>query len=473
MRREKDHIGGVNLPDSYPFGINTYRSGQNFAFSDRRIRNDLFASQIIVKKACAIANKKAGLLDETISEYIIDACDHILDNLSNNTKNNKYLPDIHPFQGGAGTSVNMASNELIANIALKKMGKQYGEYSFISPLDHVNLSQSTNDTFSTAVRITLIRRIKDLHDNTERLLNTLQEKEREFSHILKIGRTELQDAMPLSLGQEFGAYADAVGRFRWRLNKAIDWVREVNITGTAVGTGINADAEYSGYVIDELRNLTQEPVTLSRNLIDATQNADQIIEVSGMIKTGAVTVKKMSSDLRLLSSGPNCGLSEIILPPLQAGSSIMPGKTNPVMLEAAEQICIHIISGDNALSIAASESNLELVQFLPYIADVLLCNTELFSNLCRKLSGHLKDIKANISRINDYVESSYSIATLLSPIIGYDKMTELVDLARNRGRSIIGIIREQGIIDEEKLNKLISPRIMATPGLPVLEDEDD
>ncbi len=468
MRTEKDHIGEVQLADSYPFGINTYRAEQNFCFSHDRIRTDLFESQIMVKKACAIANHKAGLLEDHIAEAIIKACDHILDNI------NTLTPNIHPFQGGAGTSVNMASNELIANTALGQLGYQYGDYDKLSPLDHVNLSQSTNDTFSTAVRLALVKLLKILHKSVENLLSCLQDKEKDFSDILKIGRTELQDAMPLSLGQEFSAYADAVSRFRWRLNKAVDWVREVNLTGTAVGTGINADRDYSSYVMEELRNISKEPLTLSRNLVDATQNIDQIIEVSGIIRTGAVSVKKMSGDLRLLSSGPNCGLAEIILPSVQAGSSIMPAKTNPVILEAAEQVCLHIIGGDHTISIAASESNLELVQFLPYIAHILLSNIEIFSNLCRKLSLHIKHIRANKEKINEYIANSHAVATLLVPVIGYDKMSGVVKEARETKQNIISIIRRDNLISEQMLNRLLSPKVMASPGLPVIEkDETD
>lgn len=466
MRIEQDCIGQVNLPDDYPFGINTYRSQNNFAFSDHRVRSDLFESFIIVKKACAIANEKAGILNSDTASLIISACDHIIANIT------EYIPNLHPYQGGAGTSINMAANELIANTALIKTGRKYGEYEYISPLDHINLSQSTNDVFPTAIRITLLKLLRKLHDNIEIFLNILQEKEQEFSNILKIGRTQLQDAMPLSLGQEFSAYAEAVSRFRWRLNKAIDWIREINLTGTAIGTGINADRDYSGFVLEELRNIAQEPVTLSRNLVDATQNIDQIIEVSGIIKTGAVSIKKMSFDLRLLSSGPVCGISEIILPAIQVGSSIMPGKINPVMLEATEQLCLHIIGGDHTISIAASESNLELPQFLPYIADVLLTNTQLFSNLIPKLAEHIKGIKANTEKIQEYIENSYSIATLLVPSIGYKKMGEIVKNARKSKKSIIDIIRQENIISEKELQKLISPSVMATPGLPLIEDED-
>lgn len=466
MREETDIIGSLSIPDDYPFGIHTYRSEVNFSFSNACIRQDIFAGMVQIKKACAIANFKAGILERAIAENIIKACDIIYDNIKELT------PRLHPFQGGAGTSVNMACNELIANYALKCMNRKFGEYSIVSPLDHVNLSQSTNDTFPTAVRIALLNLLKSLHDNTEKLLNVLQGKEKEFSDILKIGRTELQDAMPLGLGQVFSAYADAVGRFEWRLNKASDWIREINLTGTAVGTGINADREYAGFVIDELRNISKAPVTLSRNLIDATQNLDQVIEVSGIIKTGAVSIKKMSSDIRLLSSGPVCGIAELIIPAVQAGSSIMPGKINPVMFEAAEQICLHIMGGDHTISIAASESNLELPQFLPYIADILLNNMELFNKLIEKLADHIKGIRANKQKIRHYLENSHAIATLLVPAIGYEKMSNIVRTAKENNLSILELIKKENIIPKKMLDKLISPAVMATPGLPLVEEEN-
>ncbi|HRZ80310.1 MAG TPA: lyase family protein, partial [bacterium] len=236
MRKEKDFLGTVELDDSFPFGINTMRAMQNFNFSDEVMHPSIFKALIEVKKACAVSNLSAGILDEKTAEAIVRACDMII-------KEHINAP-LNPYQGGAGTSMNMAANELIANYALKIIGKNYGEYEFISPLDHVNMSQSTNDVFPTAVKIAIIRNIRQLHAEIEKLLNELQEKEHQFSAILKIGRTEMQDAMPVSLGQEFGAWAEGVSRFRWRLSKALEWIREVNIGGTAVGTGINADSDY-------------------------------------------------------------------------------------------------------------------------------------------------------------------------------------------------------------------------------------
>ncbi|MBN1619473.1 aspartate ammonia-lyase [candidate division WOR-3 bacterium] len=467
MRIEKDFLGEMELPDDYPFGIHTKRAQDNFMFSRAVMREDLFRNIIKVKKACATANFRAGLLEKEKADAILAACDILL------AKTEPVAPSIHPFQGGAGTSSNMAANELIANYALVFSGKKYGEYCLISPLEDVNLSQSTNDVYPTAVRVSLLGALRKLHSSAEYFLSCLQKKEKEFSGILKIGRTELQDAMPISLGQEFSAWADAIARFRWRLDKAVDWIREVNISGTAVGTSINADKEYSAHVIEELRDITEEPLTLSRNLVDGTQNIDQIVEISGIVRSGAVSLKKFASDIRLLSSGPDCGLGELLLPSLQVGSSIMPGKVNPVIFEAAEQICLHVIALDHSVSTAASESNLELPQFLPYIAHVLLENFEMLSALILKLSESTLLISPNLEKIKMYIENSPAVATLLSPSIGHDRMSEIILKSRREGKSILDIIRSEKLIEPEKLEKLLRPEVMASPGMPILEENDE
>jgi aspartate ammonia-lyase len=472
-RIESDFLGQVVLPGDFPFGIHTYRGIENFSFSKERIRLDIFIALVQVKQAAAEANTQAGLLEEKTGRAIIDACDEIITLLADEESQEMYLPALHPFQGGAGTSTNMAANELIANIALRGMNKSYGEYSVVSPLDHVNLSQSTNDTYPTALKIALIKGLKQLHQQVEDFLQALLKKEKQFASILKIGRTELQDAMPLSVGQEFSAWAETMTRFRWRLDKAVDWVREVNISGTAIGTGINADRDYALHVMDALRRIVQEPVSLSRNLIDGTQNVDQIVEVSGIIKTGAAAVKKIAFDLRLLSSGPNCGFGEFFLPELQAGSSIMPGKVNPVMLEAAEQVCIHVMGSDAMITNAASQSNLELPQFLPYIAHMILSNIEIFGNMLAKFTDTITGIRVNEKRIQHYINTSFSIATLLTPTIGYERVAQLVKEAKETGRGIIDLIRKKKWIEESLLQTLLSPQVMASPGLPIVDIEDD
>jgi len=462
MRIEKDFLGTVELDDNFPFGINTWRALENFSFSKDCMDVSIFRALIEVKKACGIANFKAGLLDEDIAKAIGHACDKALVE--------GIEPGLNPFQGGAGTSMNMAANELIANYALKFLGKNYGEYDVVSPLEHVNLSQSTNDVFPTAIKTAIIRNLKQLHDNTEKLLESLQAKEREFSGILKIGRTEMQDAMPISLGQELGAWADGISRFRWRISKALDWIREVNIGGTAVGTGINADEEYLRILPDELRKIVEEPLSISRNCVDGTQNADQIVEIMGIVRTGAVVVKKIANDIRILSSGPECGIGELILPSFQQGSSIMPSKVNPVMAEAAEQVCLEVISADNTVSHAVSQGNLELQQFMPLIAHKTVSTIGLFSTMLKKFTLMVKGLKANEKRIADNIASSTVIATLLAPSIGHETAAKLVAQAKNTGVLFTDLIIEQKILTKEQLEKLLTPEVMASPGLPLVED---
>lgn len=462
MRKEKDFLGAVELDDSFPFGINTMRAMQNFNFNDEVMHPSIFKALLEVKKACAVSNRLAGILDEDIAIAIEAACDRAIAEL--------IYPKLNPYQGGAGTSMNMAANELIANYALKIIGKNYGEYEFISPLDHVNLSQSTNDVFPTAVKVAIIRNIRQLHENIEKLLHELQEKEHQFSGILKIGRTEMQDAMPVSLGQEFGAWAEGVSRFRWRLSKALDWIREVNIGGTAVGTGINADIDYLRILPDELRRIVEEPLSISRNGVDGTQNCDQIVEIMGIMKTGAVVIKKIASDIRILSSGPECGIGELTIPAFQQGSSIMPAKVNPVMAEAAEQVCLEIMASDNSIAHAVSQGNLELQQFMPFIAHKTVHSISLFSGMLKSFTKMIAGITANEAKIRSYVESSTVVATLLAPTIGHERTAELVIEAREKGVKIYDLIIEKKILSKEKLDRLLTPEVMASPGMPVVEE---
>ncbi len=464
MREECDFLGSARLEDEYSFGIHTRRAEDNFRFTNERMRGDVFSALILVKKAAALANRGSGLLSEALADAVSAAADEVLEEIE------RYIPPLHPLQGGAGTSVNMAANELLANLALKRMGMAYGDYETLSPLDHVNLSQSTNDTYPTAVRIAVVWGLDSLHKAVEKLLDELQKKERAFSAILKIGRTELQDAMPISVGQEFGAWAEAVSRFRWRLDKAREWVRQINLGGTAVGTGINADREYAALAVQELRRLTELPLSLNRNLVDGTQNVDQLVEVSGLVKTGAASIKKIASDLRLLSSGPRCGIGELELPSLQAGSSIMPGKVNPVMLEAVEQVCIEVFASDLAVTIAAAESNLELPQFLPLIAHRLLSALEVFSGAVKAFAATVAGIRVNERVTARNLDRAYSLATLLTPLIGYERAAVLVREAKERDCGVIECLREKGWVDETVLARVLTPEVMASPGLPLLEE---
>jgi aspartate ammonia-lyase len=466
MRLERDFLGTAQLDDENPFGIHTHRAEHNFRFSADRMRADIFAALILVKKAAALANQGVGLLSDELAKAIVAAADELLGDPG------RFTPPLHPLQGGAGTSMNMAANEVLANLALRHLGRPFGDYDYLSPLDHVNLSQSTNDTVPTAVRIAVIRGLETLHAAVEKLLGELQKKERDYASILKIGRTELQDAMPVSVGQEFGAWAESVSRFRWRLDKAREWVRQINLGGTAVGTGINADRGYAALAVQHLRRLSELPLSQSRNLVDGTQNVDQLVEVSGLVKTGAASIKKIASDLRLLSSGPRCGIGELELPALQAGSSIMPGKVNPVMLEAVEQVCIDVFAADMAVTIAAAESNLELPQFLPLIAHRLLSAIETLTGAVRGFAETVSGIGVNEVNVARHLGRAFSLATLLTPLIGYERAAELVKEAQERDCGIVDCLREKGWLDEATLNRALTPGVMASPGLPFFEETE-
>lgn len=332
MRTEHDMLGEMPIDDGAYYGINTVRAMQNFSITGVPIHAALVEALVIVKKAAAITNLRIGALDGRIADAIIAACDEIL----SGALTEQFVADC--MQGGAGTSANMNANEVIANRAIELLGGNKGDYALVHPLDHVNLHQSTNDVFPTAVRIAAIRLLKPVTEKFAALQTALQEKEEEFCTVVKVGRTQLQDAVPVTLGQEFGAWAQAVARDRWRLYKAEERLRQVNIGGTAVGTGINAPRDYIFTIIERLRELTGIGLARAEFMMDPTQNCDVFSEVSGLLKTSAVSLAKIASDLRLLSSGPRAGIGEIVLPAVQAGSSIMPGKVNPVICEAVSGV---------------------------------------------------------------------------------------------------------------------------------------
>ncbi|AEV68209.1 aspartate ammonia-lyase [Acetivibrio clariflavus] len=461
MRIEHDLLGERELSDECYYGIHTLRAKENFDLSGRSIHPKLVEALVTVKKACAITNCEIGRLDKKIGEAIIKACDEIIEG--------KYRDQfvVDAMQGGAGTSANMNANEVIANRAIELLGGKRGDYTVVHPLDHVNMSQSTNDVFPTAVRIAAIKLLKSVSELFAKLQNALQEKEEEFADVLKVGRTQLQDAVPVMLGQEFGAWAQAVSRDRWRLYKAEERLRQVNLGGTAAGTGINAPKKYIFMVVDKLRELTGIGLARAEYMMDPTQNADVFVEVSSLLKTSAVNLSKIASDLRLLASGPKAGFGEIILPAVQAGSSIMPGKVNPVIPEAVNQIAFRIIGNDTVIAIAAQSGQLELNPFLPVIADslfetldLLRKGLEIFTNNC------IKRIKADEKRCKELVENSFTLCTALIPHIGYDKASEVSKKCLKSGRNLREVVLEEGILDEESLNSILNPINLTRPGVP-------
>lgn len=421
MRTEKDKIGELKLEDEGLYGIQTARAVQNFALDYKRTDMRLVYAIVTVKKAAALTYKKLGIGKDGVYEAISDACDIILSGKADDS----FVTDA--LQGGAGTSTNMNVNEVIANLALQRLGFEYGRYDIIHPLDDVNRGQSTNDVYPTALRIAAIQALRKLSECCAKLQQEMQLKENEFENIPKLGRTELMDAIPITLGQEFGAYAQAIARDRWRLYKVEERLRQVNIGGTAVGAGTNAERKYRFGVIEELRQLTGIGLAAAEYPMDITQNNDIFVEVSGLLKALSVNLMKISNDLRLMNSGPKGGLSEITLAPLQTGSTIMPGKINPVIPEMVMQVSMKVMANDYAISMSAAHGEFELNAFLPLIADSLLENltiltnvTELFRTKCIEL------IKPNKERCGELLEMSYAFATAYTPSLGYDKVSKII-----------------------------------------------
>lgn len=460
-RIEHDLLGEKEVPSDAYYGIHTMRAHENFYISGQKIHKELIISLAMVKKAAAIANMKVGLLDERRTNAIILACDEII----SGKYHDQFIVDA--LQGGAGTSSNMNANEVIANRAAELLGGSLGDYSLVHPIEHVNMSQSTNDVFPTAVRIAAIRLLKPLSEDLAELQSALQEKEEEFSDVYKMGRTELQDAVPVMLGQEFGAYAQAVSRDRWRIYKVEERLRQVNIGGTAVGTGLNAEIKYVFSVIEILREITGLGLARAEYMMDPTQNNDVFVEVSGLLKAAAVNLIKISNDIRLMSSGPKCGLMEISIPEVQAGSSIMPGKVNPVIPEAIKQAAIQVIACDHAITLCAQSGEFELNFTLPQIAHNLFMQIDLLRRAIRIfIDKCIKGIVANREYLKETVEKSYSYATALSSYIGYEKATEIAKTAKQQGKTIRDVVLEKGLFKEEELDIIFNPYEMTKPGIP-------
>lgn len=461
MRTEKDSIGEQQLDDDAVYGIHSLRSFKNFPQSGERTNLYLIKAFLLVKKAAAETNYKCGLLFKDKYSAIDEAIDNLLketeDALQNNSDSiyKKIITD--PYQGGAGTSLNMNINEVIANTALRLMGHQYGEYNIINPLDDVNLSQSTNDTFPTALKIAAIYLLRELADSFARLQNSLQKKEEEFKNVLKLGRTQMQDAVPITLGQEFGAYAQAIARDRWRLYNAEERLRSVNLGGTAVGNSVSATKEYVLHVNSILKKITKLPVAKSEDLIDATQNLDVFVEVHGIVKAGAVSIIKICNDLRFLSSGPTGGIGEINLPPMQAGSSIMPGKVNPVILENAIQIAELVKGHDVIISNIAGSGNLELNPFAPLLAHTFLKSLAMLKDSNINLAVNcIEGITANVERCKINLINSSAIAASLITSFGYETIQDLVKYSQKHKVTFVKALMKSKLLDEQELLNIIS-----------------
>ena len=459
-RTERDALGEKKIPAEKYWGIHTERARENFPFFVPPPRS-LIRAFFAVKWACARANLEIGLLEEHIGTAILKACEEGIRGQLDSTIG------VSIFQGGAGTSLNMNCNEVIANRALEIMGMEKGRYEIINPFDTVNLGQSTNDTFPTALRVATLWEMEELEKGIIVLQDTLQKKETEFAGIIKVGRTELQDAVPITLGMEFGAWAEAIARDRWRIWKSKERIKEVNLGGTAVGTGLNAHPLYASRAVAYLREITRLPIARSMNSFENTQNLDVFVEVSGLLKALAVNLRKIANDLRLLSMGPRAGIGEIILPPLQEGSSIMPGKINPVLCEYLEGISIDVMGKDCALTFACSSGQLELNHLLPFVAFYILSMLEelttgvtVFAEKC------VAGIEANVKRCTELFERSFALATHIVPYLGHEKTTALVKECLETNRNLKDLLLEKGLFTQEELEIILAPSEFLKPGIP-------
>ncbi len=459
-RIETDLLGQKQIPANALWGIHTARAVENFPVTGSKVHPELIKAFGEVKLACAQVNHQLGFADGAIkTEAIEQACFEIAGG-----KLSEHII-VDALQGGAGTSTNMNVNEVIANRAIELLGESPGNYSVVSPLDEINRHQSTNDTYPTALKIAAIRLLRILEQNVLDLQEAFQQKEKEFAHIVKIGRTQLQDAVLTTLGREMSAFAEAFNRDRWRIYKCEERLRVVNLGGTAIGTGLGAPKQFIFRVVDKLRENTNIGLARSENLIDGTQNVDVFVEVSGILKACASNLLKISNDLRLLSSGPDAGLGEINLPELQAGSSIMPGKVNPVIPEAVAQAAIKVIGNDQIITQACSLGNLELNQFLPLIAHSLIESLDLLSNACNIFTHKcISGITANETICIKQVENSTATVTALIPSIGYNRCAEIVQIARENEISIKNATLKSGYLTTEEFEQLITPEAVCKLG---------
>ncbi|MGQ9622165.1 MAG: aspartate ammonia-lyase [Candidatus Caldatribacteriaceae bacterium] len=460
MRREQDFLGERDIPEERYFGIHTARALENFPLP-LAVPRSLIRAFFAVKWACIKANLDVGFLEEKIASALLRACE---EGIEGKWDEEIVIPI---FQGGAGTSLNMNVNEVIANRALEILGYEKGRYDVINPFDTVNFSQSTNDVFPTALRVAALWDMEDLEKAIVRLQDALQKKEQEFASIVKVGRTELQDAVPITLGMEFGAWAEAIGRDRWRLAKSKERLKEVNLGGTAVGTGLNAHPLYVARAIVHLNAITGLPVAKAMNTFENTQNLDVFSEVSGFLRSLAVNLRKMVNDLRLLSMGPRAGIGEIVLPPLQEGSSIMPGKVNPVLCEYVEGIAIDVFGKDAALAFAASSGNLELNHLLPFVGYFLLSMLEELEVACLVLAEkYIPFIRADAERCRELFEQSFAMATCIVPYLGHEKTSEIVRECLRQKKDLRSVLTEKGLFHPEELEIILDPAELQRPGIP-------
>lgn len=461
MRSETDSLGQVLVPDGALWGAQTQRAVENFKISGLKPHQTYIRATAVVKRAAAEVNTQLGLLEPQIGQAIARAAERI--------QQGKYAEQfvVDPYQAGAGTSHNMNANEVIANLANTALGGAVGAYRPVHPNDHVNMAQSTNDVIPSVTRIALAADAPELLKVVDALQQALETKAAAFDGIIKSGRTHLQDAVPVRLGQEFGAYAQAVRNDAERIDTVLERLKRLGIGGTAAGTGLNAHPEYHRMMIARLSELTGIALRSSGNLFESMQNAADLLDFSAALRTLAVTITRICNDLRLLSSGPTSGLAEIILPAIQPGSSIMPGKVNPSMPEMATMVCFRVMGNDQSIMLAAQAGQLELNVMMPLIAHLLIESVAILTNSLRVLTERcIAGIEANAERCREYAERSSGLATALNPYIGYVAAAKVAQEALARGVPLRQVVLEKGYLTAQQLDAILDPRAMTEPGIP-------
>jgi aspartate ammonia-lyase len=461
-RTEKDSLGTKEIPADVYYGIQTARAVENYPISGMRAHPALIRAVAMVKEAAALANRELGLVDEKTANAIIEAAKEV----QQGKWNDEFVVDI--FQAGAGVSFHMNSNEVIANRAAELLGGARGEYEHVHPNDHVNYGQSTNDVFPTAMRLAALLELEKLYPALDSLVAALEAKGNEFHHVLKSGRTHMMDAVPMRLGQEFHAYAGAIKRAKKAIHEQSELLREIGLGGSAVGTGINTHPDYREKAIGTLGRISGQKLHAVDDMRYAMQSNLAMSSVSSALRNLALEVIRISNDLRLLSSGPNTGLAEINLPALQPGSSIMPGKINPVMAELAAMVSFQVVGYDTAVALAVQAGQLELNVMMPTMAYSVLTSITILTNMLRQFTEFcIKGITVNKERADFYVQSTVSLATALNPYIGYAKAAEIAKESVKTGKSIIEIARARGELTEEQIKEILDPARMTEPVRPL------
>lgn len=459
-RVENDSVGSKNIPLDAYYGVQTLRAAENFNITGKKMHKELIISLAQVKKAAALANSHAMLMEDNVRDAIIKACDEIIAG----ELHNEFIID--PIQGGAGTSANMNANEVIANRANEILGGKKGAYDMVHPNDHVNMGQSTNDVFPTAGKMTALKLIPKTLEELRKLYDALLKKAEEFDDVIKMGRTQMQDAVPIRLGQEFRAYSSAIKRDINRIKSASEELKVVNMGASAIGTGINVDIDYFENIVPFINEVSNLELKQAEDLVDGTQNLDCFVVISSALKACAVNLSKISNDLRLMSSGPRTGFGEINLPPKQNGSSIMPGKINPVIPEVMSQVSFNIIGNDMTITMAAEAGQLELNAFEPVIFYNLYESIETLGNGVATLRDNcMVGITANKERCKKLVHNSVGIITAIVPHVGYKAAAKIADKAIASGEPVRELVLKEGLLSEEQLDAILDEFAMTEPGI--------